>query len=369
MENKKKKLGVAVLGSGKAGKYHLYWYSRNKNCKIVGIYNRTKVNAVESVKRYNTKYFDDWKELVSNEDVDIVSICTPSNLHYEQAIFSLKNHKHVLCEKPMAPTVKKCLEMIKESKERKKVLSIMFNMRFHPVILKVNKIVEEIGDIFHIYINFPYFRKNINWKHQAGSGGGVLMENISHMVDLAGIWMEGKNIKYISSESLIVNKDRELDDHSLLIVRYKDNSLVSIYGSYNDYGFYNYDKEAVYGTILGTKGKIVFIFNSYDKNFNHLYLIKNQKRTEVKIEMPDEIDEIYPGHLDSFKKVINNFIDSILDNKYPLVKPEDGLKATEIVNVAYLSEMRQEKIKFPLKDLVITNPKIKHFKNMERFIL
>ena len=366
MENKQRKLGIAVLGSGKAGKCHLQWYSKNKDCKIMGIYNRTKDNAAKTVKRYDTKYFSDWKELVLNKDVDIVSICTPSYLHYEQVIFSLKNHKHVLCEKPMAPTTSKCLEMIRESKERKRVLSIMFNMRFHPVILKVNKIIDEIGDIFHIYINFPYFREDVNWRHQAGSGGGVLMENISHMIDLSGIWMKGKNIKYISSESLIVNKDRGLDDQSLLIVRYKDNSLVSIYGSYNDHGFYNYDKEAFYGTILGTEGKIVFIFNSYDKDFNHLYLIIDQKKTEVKIEMPDEVDEIYPGHLDSFKKVINSFIDSVLANKCPLIKAEDGLKTIEIVNAAYLSEMRQEKIKFPLKDLAVTNPEIKHFKNKKR---
>jgi len=363
VERNYKKLGVAVLGCGKAGKYHLYWYSKNKNCKIVGIYNRTRKNAVSLVKRYNIEYFNNWKELVSNEDVDIVSICTPSNLHYEQAIFSLRNHKHVLCEKPMAPTNTQCLEMIRESKKRKKALSIMFNMRFHPVIQAVNEVIDSIGDIFHIYINFPYFRKETNWRHKEGSGGGVLMENISHMIDLAGIWMKGKNIKYISSESLIVNKDRGLDDQSLLIVRYKDNSLVSIYGSYNDYGFYNYDKEAFYGTILGIEGKIVFIFNSYDKNFNHLYLIKGQKRTEVKIEIPDEIDKIYPGHLDSFKKVINSFIDSILAGKCPLIKPEDGLKTTEIVNAAYLSEMRQEKIKFPFKGPAVTNPEIKHFKN------
>jgi len=363
MEKNNKKLGIAVLGSGKAGKYHLYWYSKNKNCKIIGVYNRTKDNAASSVKRYDTKYFSDWKELVSNDDVDIVSICTPSNLHYGQALFSLKNNKHVLCEKPMAPTPDKCLEMIEESKKRKKTLSIMFNMRFHPVILGVNKVIDSIGDIFHIYINFPYFRKEANWRHMKGSGGGVLMENISHMIDLAGIWMKGKNIKYVSSESLIVNKDRGLDDQSLIITRYNDNSLVSIYGSYNDYGFYDYDKEAFYGTILGTEGKIVFIFNSYDRDFNHLYLIKDQKKAEIKIEIPDEIDEIYPGHLDSFKTVIDGFIDSILAGKCPPIKPEDGLKTTEIVNAAYLSEMRQEKIKFPFKDLSAIDPEIKHFKN------
>ena len=80
-------------------------------------------------------------------------------------------------------------------------------------------------------------------------------------------------------------------------------------------------------------------------------------------EIPDEIDKIYPGHLDSFKKVINSFIDSILAGKCPLIKPEDGLKTTEIVNAAYLSEMRQEKIKFPFKGPAVTNPEIKHFKN------
>jgi len=231
MSEKQKKIGVAILGSGKAGKYHLYWYSKNKNCRIIGIYNRTKENAVASVKKYNTEYFNNWKELSSKENVEIVSICTPSNFHHEQTIFSLKSSKHVLCEKPMAPTVRECNEMIKESKKRKKILAIMFNMRVHPVILKTNEIIREIGDIFHIYINFPYYRKDASWRHLSGSGGGVLMENISHMIDLTGIWMKDKKIKYISNESFVVNENRELDDQSLLIIRYEDNSLVSIYGS------------------------------------------------------------------------------------------------------------------------------------------
>jgi predicted dehydrogenase len=363
MYDKQKKIGIAVLGSGKAGKYHLYWYSKNRKCKVIGIYNRTKKNAVDSVKKYGTKYFNDWKELVANESVDIVSICTPSRFHCEQAVFSLKNNCHVLCEKPMAPTVEKCSEMIKESKKRNKMLSIMFNMRVHPVILKTNEIIGDIGDIFHIYINFPYYRKNVSWRHLSGSGGGVLMENISHMIDLVGIWMKDKKIKYISNESLIVNKDRELDDQSLLIIRYKDNSLVNIYGSYNDFGFYGYDNEAFYGTILGTKGKIVFIFNSYDKNFNYLYLIKDGKREEIEIDIPDEIDEIYPGHLDSFGKVINNFVKSVLSNSSPLINPEDGLKTIEIVSAAYMSEFMEKKIKFPLKNLKLGRLDFKYFKN------
>jgi len=362
MSEKQKKLGVAILGSGKAGKYHLYWYSKNKNCKIIGIYNRTKENAIESVDRYNAEYFDNWKELISKENVDIVSICTLPSFHYEQTVFSLKNCKNVLCEKPMAPTVGECSEMIRESKKRKKILSIMFNMRLHPVILKTNEIIKEIGDIFHVYINFPYYRKNVSWRHLAGYGGGVLMENISHMIDLVGIWMKGKKIRYVSGESFVVNKDRELDDQSLLIIRYEDNSLVSIYGSYNDFGFYSYDKEAIYGTILGTKGKIVFIFNSYDKDFNYLYLIKDGKRQEIKIKTTDEIDEIYPGHLDSFGKVINNFVESVLNEKSPIIDAKDGLKTVEIINAAYLSEFKQRKIKFPLKDLKIKKFYFKHFK-------
>ena len=74
---KSKKLGVGIIGCGKAGKYHAYWYSKNINCNLIGFYNRTKSKAVNLSKKYNTGVYDNWKELVKDKNIDIVSVCTP----------------------------------------------------------------------------------------------------------------------------------------------------------------------------------------------------------------------------------------------------------------------------------------------------
>jgi predicted dehydrogenase len=328
-----KRLGIGILGCGKAGKYHAYWYSKNPHCTIKGFYNRSTEKAETLAKNYNAEVFKEWEEMVKDPEIDIISVCTPVNLHKDQVIFALNNKKHVLCEKPMALSSDECQLMIDSAAKNDARLGVFFNMRFNPVTEAVNANIKSIGKIISIDMSFQFNRKELGWRGQESMGTGVLMELGTHAIDLALYWV-GDIIK-ISSEIGRFKKNSDCDDHVFLICRFANGAIGKLYMSYNDPSFYDEQVEGLFGQILGEEGKICFCLNSYDPTKNRVFTIKDGNKSEIKIRDSKEYDQVYPGHMDSFGTLINNFIDCVIENKIFIPAGEDGARSIKFVEYAF----------------------------------
>ncbi|MCL4378665.1 MAG: Gfo/Idh/MocA family oxidoreductase [Actinobacteria bacterium] len=333
-----KKLGVGIIGCGKAGLYHSYWYSKNENCRLVGFYNRTQEKAERLADKYGARCYKEWKELAESPDVDVISLCTPINQHCEQAIFALNLKKHVLCEKPMASNTEECKKMVKAADKNIVNFGVFFNMRFHPVIEAVNKIVPHIGKILSISMSFQFNRKELGWRGNPEIGTGALMELGTHAVDLAIQW--AGNIERVYGEIGRFKNNSCCDDHAFALCKFNSGSLGCFYNSYNDPSFYSEQVEGLIGQILGKENKICFLLNSYDPDRNRVFTIKDNLKQEIALRKAKENDKVYPGHMDSFAILINNFINSILENKKFTPSGIDGLKAIEFVEKAYKNKLK-----------------------------
>jgi len=328
-----KKLGIGIIGCGKAGNYHTYWYSKNQNCLIKGFYNRTIEKAEELASKYNAKVYKKWEDLVKNPEINVISICTPVNQHKDQAALSLSLKKHVLCEKPMACNSVESKLMVNLAKEKKVNLGVFFNMRFNPVINAVNDNINKIGKITSIDTSFQYNRKELGWRGEQDMGTGVLMEMGTHVIDLALYWLG--DIVRVHSEIGRFKKNSYCDDHDFIICKFRNGAIGKFYMSYNDPSFYDEQVEGLFGQILGEEGKICFLLNSYNPLKNRVFIIENNKKKEIKIRDSKEYDRIYPGHMDSFKILIDSFIKSILENKSFVPSGEDGAKTIKFVEDAF----------------------------------
>ena len=133
-----KKLGIALVGLGKYSEGQLApALQETKLCKLTAIVTGTPEKAEKWKKKYNIAdknvySYENFDSIKDNPDVDIVYVVLPNSMHAEYTIRAAKAGKHVICEKPMAVSVRECEQMIQACKEADKLLSIGYRLHFDP---------------------------------------------------------------------------------------------------------------------------------------------------------------------------------------------------------------------------------------------
>ena len=191
---KKQKIRIGVIGIGYLGKFHLEKFQKNKDCQLVWLIDKN----IKNIKNYKDKYniSTNYKEIV--DDVDAVSIVTPTVNHYEIARYFIERNKHVLIEKPMTQTVSEAKKLINLAKKHKKTIQIGHLERFNPVIRKVSSLIKNPLFIeVHRLAQFNPRSTDVN----------VVYDLMIHDIDITTSLVPSK-IKKISSfgKSIITNK-------------------------------------------------------------------------------------------------------------------------------------------------------------------
>ncbi|MBI4243738.1 MAG: Gfo/Idh/MocA family oxidoreductase [Planctomycetes bacterium] len=336
-----KKLKVGILGCGKMGRVYARWFSANPHCKVVALYNRSREKAEELAKNFSSaKVFDTWEELIEESDIHIVGICTPSHEHLGQITMALKMGKHILCEKPLANDIHECRRILELCQSAKTKVMVGFQMRFHPAVETVDRLLTKIGKIYHVDFVFGLYRPGPNWRHSILQDGGVLKELASHLIDLMCHW--AGEITSVTGINKIIEPEREVEDYSVNLFEFKNGASGFLFSSYLERR-----SSLIQGNIMGKDGQISFQFSSYDPKDSKVFLL-TQKRREILIKIPKEIDEVYPGHLNSFKKEIDYFVDCILNDRQPEISCWEGYRALEVIDASYESTRKVIKVRLPL---------------------
>jgi len=345
MKSSSEAIGVGVIGCGKAGTAHLTWYSQNPFVKLVGVYDPDPAALEAAASRFRVTTFNSIEDLLEQSALEMVSICGPSNTRAEQVLLACRYHKQVVCEKPMATNLEECRAMIQAASEHRVKLMCFLNMRFHPVIERIDRLIAQIGPIYHIDLEYTQFRTNVSWRHKLVQGGGVLKEQGIHPIDLALHWVG--DVENVEAETLVVHPDREVEDHCVTLCRFKSGALGVIYTSYSDR-----QEESMFGKILGLDGQIRFTLSPYNPDFNRVFLTTDAT-TEVPLEdFRGVVDPVYPGLLDATKATIDHFVDCVrLDQETPLDGPT-AMKAMEVVMASYLSQATCAKVSLPVQEAV-----------------
>jgi predicted dehydrogenase len=193
-------IGVAVIGAGMAGRAHASGYRAAStvfdadlpDVRLVAIADINEAFATDAAKRYGYERAEgSWEALVDAPDIDAVSIVVANHLHREIVEALLAAGKHVLCEKPLAPTSADAQAMVEASERSDRVAAVGFTFRRSPAI---NAIREQIGDR-HLgavrHFNGHYWcdygadpDAPMSWRYRGKPGSGALADIGSHMVDV-----------------------------------------------------------------------------------------------------------------------------------------------------------------------------------------
>jgi scyllo-inositol 2-dehydrogenase (NADP+) len=328
-------LNVALIGFGLSGRYlQAPFFEANPNFKL-----KTIVSTNQNPKDFfpSVQVARSLDEVLTDSDIDLVSICSPSLTHFEYAKRSLLAGKHVLVEKPFTATVREAEELILLTKKQGKILSVFQNRRFDSDFLTVKKVIEGdfLGEIHSFEIHFNRFKPVLNpkrWKEVVSPANGILYDLGSHIIDqvitLFGIPKDvwGQTFKQRENSEIDDAFDIKLD-YGTLKVTLKSSLLVR--------------EDTPRYIIHGTKGS--FIKHGIDEQEDHLKMGMKPSDTCFGIEsvknsgiLNTEINGlIFKGIIETEKGnwalLFQNLYNAIVDGKELLIKPEEVLEQIRII--------------------------------------
>ncbi|MEI6100507.1 MAG: Gfo/Idh/MocA family oxidoreductase, partial [Eubacteriales bacterium] len=249
--------------------------------------------------------------------------------------------KHIISEKPLCMDINECKEIASFKLAYGQKNIVASHPQYHPVIVETGRLLPDIKKIFHMELSFSMYRTEIRWKHLLQSGGGILRELCGHLIDVSNNWLG--DVRSVYGCNKIILPGREVEDLTANIIEYKCGASVYLSANYFERKSRTYN-----GKIFGTGGEIEFTLSSYDPDDSRITLYTDEGQREVSVTIPHEIDSVYPGHLDSFKKQIEHCIDTILyDLKDDSVFAE--MKTMQIIDASYESQRQGRRIDLPLK--------------------
>ena len=193
-------IGVAVIGVGMVGRAHAAGYRTasslfdidRPDTRLVAIADAYEPFAVDAAKRFGYERSEtSWEAIVDAPDIDVVSVAVANSMHREVVEALLGAGKHVLCEKPLAPSVEDAKAMVAAAEAATTHAGIGFTFRRAPGINAIREQVLQgsIGETRHFnghyWCNYAQNANNpISWRYRGGPGSGALADIGSHMIDL-----------------------------------------------------------------------------------------------------------------------------------------------------------------------------------------
>ena len=153
-----KKLKVGIIGTGWIAESHISEYLKMPDVELVGVADLVDGKAEEFLRKWNApegvRVYHSHKELIDNEELDAVSVCTYNMTHAECTIYALDHGVNVLLEKPMCVTLEEAVDIRKAEKRNGKIVSVGFQPRYNPNMQMIKYIIEsgELGKVYHIQI-------------------------------------------------------------------------------------------------------------------------------------------------------------------------------------------------------------------------
>ena len=184
----------------------------------------------------NLNCYSDYKDLIKNEDLDILFISLPNNHAASASLLGLKKNLHVFCEKPPAKTLSELIP-IKEHLEKTDLkLMYGFNHRFHSSVMHAKKIIDsgELGEILNLKGNYGKSKmisfNQTDWRtDREKSGGGILLDQGIHMLDLMNYFAGGFNNIFSIIQNTFWNFD--VEDNAFVLMQNDDGIIGQLHSS------------------------------------------------------------------------------------------------------------------------------------------
>ena len=326
------KLNFGILGCGMIANFHAEAIKSLGNAVLYGVADNNLDIAKNFANKYSIKAYDSYSDMLSDKNIDIVCICTPSFFHAQNAIDALRAKKHVVLEKPMATTVSDAERIILECKQSGCLLTVICQLRFSEDMQKLKQLIDQNAfgkiafcDLYMKYWRDPSYYANGGWKGtKKFDVGGALMNQGIHGVD-ALLYLAG-DTKLLKAKTKTHLHNIEVEDLAVAMLEFKNGALGVIEASTCvNPGF---DRKI---EILGSNGCAVLKEDKFEKLvINGETIIDSTAQNEVGTAS----DPAAMSHkLHAMQ--INNLINVVLGKEDLLIDCNEGLRAVKLIEEIY----------------------------------
>lgn len=341
-----RKIRVAVIGCGRVANFHFDAIAKHPNdLELVAICDQVEPALKAACDKTGAEAFTNIHELLAREDLDVVTLCTPSGMHPRQAVEAMRAGKHVVTEKPMATHFNDASDMVKVADDEEVRLFVVKQNRYNTTIQALRNAVDKnrFGKIYLASANVFWHRPQSYYDRSAWRGtweydGGALMNQASHYVDILS-WMLGP-VDSVSSFSATQARRMQAEDSIVINFQWRSGALGSL-----NVTTLTHDKDYEGSlTLIGEKGRVriggIAMNQIEDWSFD-----EPQPEDETISQASYETASVYgEGHPYYYENVIN----TLRGNERALVDGREGLRSIELMHAAYVSARDRCVVSLPL---------------------
>jgi predicted dehydrogenase len=343
-------LGIAVVGAGSIADAHLYSYQRApERASLVTVVDVDEARARRAAGRFSVPHvLTGYREALERDDVQAVSICTPPFLHAEIAVAALKAGKHVLCEKPVAPTLAGLDAIAEAERTSGRVFSGVFQWRFGRGARQVRRLLDE-GRFGRLHLGIaetlwfrdhPYY-DDVPWRGRWDTEcGGVTVSQAVHIIDCL-LWFMGEPVSVFAEAGAFRARIME-EDTSVAVLRFESGAIGQITSTVSAMG-QERSRLEIYGTELSAAGQ----GEAYDTTKDFFTLGARAPEAAQALQRESE-ERTPPGPKLLHRGAINDFLEAIQENRRPLVGVQECRRALQVTAAIYKSAMTGDRVALPL---------------------
>ena len=334
-----KSIGFGIVGTGAIAETHASAIADVPGAELRSIYNRTQAKAEKFAERFPARVESDLDGLLSREDIDVVSVATPSGAHAEVVVPALKAGKHVLCEKPLEINVERVDRMIEAAATHNRILASIFPSRLG-IGARTIKAALEKGRFGHLTLCSAYIKW---WRSQdyyddggwhgtwALDGGGAMMNQAIHYVDLLQ-WLVGMPTRVHAFAGSLAHERIEVEDTLVANLQFRSGALGVIECATSCSPGFNRRIE-----ICGDQGSVII----EDDTIMRWEFVKEEEG-DSEIREGNTSSGLHGGTSDpravsneGHRLQVEDLVGAISENRPPFISGEEGRHAVAIVRAAY----------------------------------
>ncbi len=344
-----------VIGVGTAGTGYAADIGGLDTAECVAVCRRDRAALHAVARETGAAPYDDWRALCESSDVDAVLVATPHPLHVEMGVYALERGKHLLMEKPLAPSLSEAQQLVEAAVARpSQVFGIIFQKRTSPTWRTVRRVLQEgeIGSLRRVrwtmtrwYRTQAYYDER-EWRGTwRGEGGGLLLNQLPHDLDLL-TWLVGMPNSVRASVGLGRDHRISTEDDVTAMLAWPDGVTGVLHANTGEVP--GEDRLVLVGdrgTLTVTDGERVSLSRLEAPLSEHLASAPGgfDRPGHGVEEVPVPANEP-AGHA----ALIDDFARAVQTEEEPLAPAHEGLRSLELANAMLLSGLEDRTVTLPL---------------------